>query len=262
MSLWQHRLGGALTAVAVGAAAVGMSVSQGTLITQGECRMVNGANVCVWAETGNDTLVSFGATVPIQSIENAPSDAPMVWPPVPAATIPLPDVARSGSGFDNLTVYWEPHGHPPGAFLAPHFDFHFNAISSADIAAIDCSDLSKPTRLSARYALPDVPVPNMGTLVGLCVPGMGMHSLPASELRSATTFQKTMVFGYYHARPIFLEPMLTRETLLKRRSFTLDVPHVPGQPIAVRAPTRFRADYDRGAQAYRFVFSGLITSRR
>jgi hypothetical protein len=262
MLLWKRSLGGALTAAAIGAVAVGMSVSPGTRIAPGECRTVNGAPVCAWAATSDDTLTSFGITVPIETIQNAPDDAPMAWPPVPAATIPLPDVVRSASGFDNLTLYWEPHGHPPAAFVAPHFDFHFNAISAADVAAIDCSDSTKPSRLSAGYELPDLAIPNMGTLVGVCVPGMGMHSLPASELRATTTFQKTMVFGYYHARPIFLEPMITRETLLQRRSFTLDVPHVPGQPITVRTPTLFRAEYDRGAEMYRFVFSGLVASTR
>lgn len=261
MSLWKRRLGGALAVAAIGAVAVGMARSPAVLVTEGECRPVNGANLCVWAETSADTLTSFGMTVPIQAIQNAPSDAAMVWPPVPVATIPLPDVVKTASGFDNLTVYWEPHGHPPAAFLAPHFDFHFNTIPSADVAAIDCSDLSKPARLSSRYEMPDVAVPNMGTLVGLCVPGMGMHSLPSSDLRSSA-FARTMVFGYYHARPIFLEPMITRAELLRRRSFTLDVPHVPGQPITTRAPTLFRADYDRDTQSYRFIFSGLVTSTR
>ena len=261
MSLWQRRLGGALAATAIAAVAVGMSASPTSRIVQGECRTVNGAQVCVWAETDDDTLNTFGVTVPIQAIENAPADAQMVWPPVPVATIPLPDVARVASGFDNLTLYWEPHGHPPAAFIAPHFDFHFNALSAADVAAIDCSDSSKPARLSARYEMPDVAVPNMGTLVGMCVPGMGMHSLPSSDLRSSS-FAKTMVFGYYHARPIFLEPMITREQLLKRKSFTLAVPRVPGEPITTRAPTLFRADYDRASQSYRFVFSGLVRSTR
>jgi len=260
MSLWQRRLGGALTVSAVGAAAVGMSLSPGMQITQGECQMVHGSKVCVWAETDDDTLTTFGVTIPIQAIENAPADPPMAWPPVPVATIPFPDVARTGSGFDNLTLYWEPHGHPPAAFSTPHFDFHFNAISAAAVGAIDCSDQTKPATLSSRYVMPDVPGP-MGTLVGLCVPGMGMHSMPGSELDN-TSFAKTMVFGYYHARPIFLEPMVSREQLLKRQSFTLYVPSVPGQPITVRPPTEFRAIYDRGTQSYRFTFSGLITSTR
>lgn len=257
--MWQRRLGGALTAVAVGVVAVGMSVPSTPRITQGECRRVYGSSVCVWAETDDDTLTTFGVTIPMQAIENAPSDGPMTWPPVPVATIPFPDVARTGSGFDNLTLYWEPHGHPPAAFSTPHFDFHFNAISVADVAAIDCSDQSKPARLSTRYEMPDVTIPDMGTLVGLCMPGMGMHSMPGSELGNSS-FAKTMVFGYYHARPIFLEPMVSRAQLLKRRSFTLYVPSVPGQPITVRPPTEFRAIYDRGTQSYRFTFSGLVTS--
>jgi len=255
MSLWQRRLGGAIAIAAVGAAAVGMSGSPRTRVTRGECRAVNGAQVCAWAEESNNALRSFGVTVPIQAIQNAPEDGPMVWPPVPAATIPLPEVVRVSTGFDNLTVYWEPHGHPPGPFLAPHFDFHFNSISTADIAAIDCADLAKPSRTAARYELPDVAIPDMGTLIGLCVPGMGMHSLLSSDLHSSTTFLKTMVLGYYHARPIFVEPMITRATLLERRSFTLSVPQVPDEPVGMHAPGGFRADYDRNAQSYRFVFT-------
>jgi hypothetical protein len=234
MSLWQRRLGGALSVAAVGGVALGMSFATSPEITQGECRTMNGANVCVWAESDDDTLNSFGVTIPIAAIENAPVNMPMVWPPVPVATIPFPDVARVASGFDNLTLYWEANGHPPAPFLTPHFDFHFNAISMDDVAAIDCSDQSKPARLSSRYVMPDVTLPEMpgmgGTLVGLCVPGMGMHSMPQSVLSPRTPFEKTMVFGYYHARPIFLEPMVTRAQLLKRRSFTLLVPSVPGHP--------------------------------
>jgi len=89
------------------------------------------------------------------------------------------------------------------------------------------------------------------------VPGMGMHAVPAADLRSATAFEKDMIVGYYHARPIFLEPMISRATLLERRSFSLEVPSVPGAPAGVGAPTAFRAVYDRGAQAYRFAFAGL-----
>ncbi len=186
----------------------------------------------------------------------------MTWPPVADATLPLPDVVRTAAGFDNLTVFWEPHGHPPGPYTAPHFDFHFNAISVPELAAIDCTDSSKPQTLAARYELPDVPVPDMGTLVGLCVPGMGMHALPSSDLHATVPFQKTMVVGYYHARPIFIEPMITREALLAGRAFDLAIPPIRGMGASVRVPTRFRADYDRGTQEYRFVFSGLASATR
>jgi hypothetical protein len=224
---------------------------------QGECRSVNGGDVCVWGEMSGNTLVAFGATVPVQSVENAPAEEPMVWPPVPVATLALPDAVMSASGFENLTMYWEPHGHPPGPYLTPHFDFHFYAIPSADIDAIDCGDSTKPSQLPVAYELPDVSIPEIGNLIGLCVPKMGMHALPGAELNAATLFEKTMIVGYYHGQPIFVEPMITSATLLERRSFALDIPDVPGRPANVRYPTRFQADYDSTTQAYRFVFSDL-----
>jgi len=251
-----------MTAVAVGAVAVGMSRSPGTRITQGECRPVHGADVCAWAEMSGSTLTSFGVTVPMQAIQNAPDEMPMVWPPVAAAIIPLPEIVRTSAGFDVLTIFWEAHGHPPGPFLAPHFDFHFYNISANAVAAIDCADSTKPDRLAARYELPDVPIPDMGTLIGLCVPGMGMHSLLASDLHATTTFQKSMVLGYYHARPIFVEPMITRATLLERRSFSLGMPNVPDEPAGVRPPAGFRAEYDATAQSYRFVFAARAGATR
>jgi hypothetical protein len=226
-------------------------------LVQGECRPVNGADVCAWGETTGDAIVAFGATVPIGAVENAPPDAPMAWPPASAAVIPLPEAVSSATGFKVMTVFWEPHGHPPGPYLVPHFDFHFYTISADELGAIDCADSTKPARLPSAYELPDVSIPQLGTLLGLCVPTMGMHSLPGAELHAATPFQKTMIVGYYGGRPIFVEPMITRAALLERRSFSLDIPDVPDRPTGVRYPTKFVADYDNSAQAYRFAFSSL-----
>ena len=51
--------------------------------------------------------------------------------------------------------------------------------------------------------------------------------------------------------------MITRATLLERQNFALAIPDVPGKPANARYPSKFRADYDSTAQAYRFVFSDL-----
>src|SRR5262245_21392554 len=96
--------------------------------TQGACSDIHKSQVCTWAKMQGETLLEVGATVPVGSIENSPDDTTMVWPPVPVATLDIPEAARQQSGMTNLTVFWEPHGHPTPAFLIPHFDFHFNGI--------------------------------------------------------------------------------------------------------------------------------------
>lgn len=252
--------GGLLAPSTVALLLFGLAACNKQQVVQGECRPVNGADVCTWGETKGGVLVAFGATIPDGVAQNAPATAPMVWPPVADAVIPLPEAVSAGTGFKVMTVYWEPSGHPPGPYLTPHFDFHFYTSSADEVNAIDCADSTKPSQLPAAFELPDVPIPNMGTLVGLCVPRMGMHSLLGSELNGTALFQKTMIVGFYHAQPTFVEPMITRATMLERRSFSLDIPAVPGRPAETRYPTAFRADYDSTAHAYKFVFSGFTAA--
>jgi hypothetical protein len=233
---------------------------------KGECGDLFKAQVCTWAHTQGTAVVDVGATVPLASIENAPAEGgEMHWPPLTDANLKLPESVVAQTGLNHLTVYWEAHGHPPGAYLTPHWDFHFYGLSSADRMAIDCKDLTKPASLAAGYGLPDVPLPpDMGkmigvdTLIGLCVPQMGMHSALASELASTGLFQGTMVVGYYHGKPIFVEPMLTREKLMAKQSFDLPIADVPG--LTGPHPRTFHADYDAQQQQYRFVFSGFAAT--
>jgi hypothetical protein len=224
---------------------------------QGECVDAWDASVCSWVTLdGTGGVVAFGATVPLAAIERAPHDMEMAWPPIASATVRMPAELTAATGVDHLTVYWEPHGHPPGAYLTPHFDFHFYSLSNGTREAIDCTDTAKPAVLPANYAMVDLEVPELGTLVGLCVPEMGMHSLPASELQSEEIFAGTMVIGYYHGAPIFFEPMISRDMLLRRQPFQLPMPAVSGLPEGVRYPQSFRAEYEPETDAYRFIFSG------
>jgi len=227
----------------------------------GGCADALKAQVCTWARTQDSTLVEVGATIPMASIENAPAVDQMVWPPATAAVVDIPASARRQSGFTNLTIYWEAMGHPPGPYMTPHFDFHFNTIANAERSAIDCKDEARPAALADGYALPDIPLPpdmakmtGVPTLVGICVPQMGMHSLLRAEMESKEPFRGSMVIGYYHAKPIFIEPMLTRAMLMEKKSFDLPIPTVPGLGAH---PTKFHAEYDAAKQAYRFTFSGF-----
>lgn len=228
----------------------------------GECAAVYGGQVCSWATESNGQVTEVGLTVPLTSIEGAPAEDMPVWPPQPIAVLNLPADAQAATGLRDVTMYWEAHGHPPGAYLTPHFDFHFNQISEADRMAIDCSDLSKPAALPAAFGLPDVDLPpemaemtGTAMLTGLCVPQMGMHAALQSELESTEPFDGTMVVGYYAGEPIFLEPMISRAMLERKQSFDLGMPEVPG--LMGPQPMSFHAAYDATANAYRFTFSGF-----
>ncbi|HSM60320.1 MAG TPA: hypothetical protein VK849_05960 [Longimicrobiales bacterium] len=221
------------------------------------CGTVMGSEVCTWVETSGDAVVELGASIPMALIEGVPADAPMVWPPAALASIALPAGARAALGLSHLTINWEAHGHPPAPFMAPHFDFHVYSVSQEDVHAVDCSDASKPARLPARYELPDIDVPGMGTLVGLCVPDMGMHAMPAEDVAATGAFEASMVVGYYQGKPIFFEPMVSQAMLMKKADFTLPMPEVGDLPAGVRYPGHFHAEYDAEGRQYRLIFRGF-----
>lgn len=229
---------------------------------KGECGALFTAQVCTWARMRGDSLVDAGAVVPIASIEQAPKDQPMVWPPVADLKLPLPASAMATSGFTQLTVYWEAGGHPPAPFMTPHFDFHFYVVPAGGESAIDCTDHSKPSALPADYSLIDQPLPpdmakmtGTSTLVGLCVPKMGMHALPTADIERKDAFTGDMVIGYYGTKPLFIEPMLSQAKLLEKKSFDLPIPTIPG--LRGNYPRSFHAEFDEKLQSYRFVFSGF-----
>lgn len=221
------------------------------------CTEVLGAQVCTWATLADGAVTELGWDVPLSLIEGVPADAPMTWPPMHLTKLAFPEEVRTATGADHVSIYWEAHGHPPGPFLTPHFDFHVYSVSEDAVGAMDCTDETKPAMLPAGYATPDLTIPELGTLVGLCVPLMGMHALPQADLEQEGLFEATMIVGYYGGSPIFYEPMIAQEYLLQRAGFGLEVPSVDGLPEGVTYPSAFRAEYDEATDSYRMVFSGF-----
>ncbi len=229
----------------------------GIRTVEGDCGSVYDGEVCTWAAVSGDQVIEFGATVPVRAIESAPLDLEMVFPPPAVAVIPLPDEVAQATGFNHLMINWEHHGHPPALFAIPHFDFHFYTVDPAVVNAMDCSDVGKPAQLPAGYVLPDITIPGIGELVGACVPGMGMHSMPADEIDQTEPFGASTIVGYYEGDVIFVEPMISRAKLLAAEGFTLEVPTVTTAGENVRWPSHFEATYDESTQTYRFTYSGF-----
>jgi hypothetical protein len=223
----------------------------------GACQAVFDGNICTWGTMDGDQLIEFGATIPMSTIENAPLEGEFVFPPVPNAIIPLPEEVTRITGFDHLSVYWEVQGHPPALFLTPHFDFHFYTITPDRARWIDCAEVAKPVQLPMGYSLPDVEVPDMGTLIGICVPHMGMHAMRTKEVEETAPFGASMLVGYYDRDLIFLEPMISHAKLAEAKTFSMSVPQLPSASSNVRWPTQYEAVYNPQTREYRFVFSGL-----
>lgn len=223
--------------------------------TQGACEHVFGGEVCTFSREHGPDLIEFGATVPLATVENAPLEGEMVFPPITLARIPLPESVRERTGIDHLGVNWEVHGHPPGPFMTPHFDFHFYTIDGEEVDAIDCTDTEKPDVLPDTYVLPDMQMPDGTTLVGVCVPAMGMHALAEPELNATSLFEASMVVGYYARNRVFIEPMIARDKLLQRADFSLTVPATGAMEPGQAWPSGFHARFDEAGNAWQLVFT-------
>ncbi|MDX1393998.1 MAG: hypothetical protein R3195_06400 [Gemmatimonadota bacterium] len=247
-------IGTTLAALVVSACQGGTSTTEAS----GECGSAWGGEVCTWSVTEGGAVVQVGATIPVASLAAAPPDAPFLWPPATEAALDIPE----GAGMTHMTINWEAMGHPPVTFLVPHFDFHFYLIPEADRLAIDCGDLTKATAVPDGYALVDETLPpelvaitGVETLVGVCVPEMGMHALSTAEAANTEPFDGTIIVGYYGDAPIFIEPMISQAFLLERQSFDLPIPAIPG--LEGSQPTTFRAEYLADSDAFRFSFGGF-----
>ena len=233
--------------------AAGAQPNSATTVAQ-QCGAVFGAKVCTSYKLAAGKVTEFSLHVPIALLDQAPISEPMVWPPKADLVVPFADAVKDQTGFIFSNIYWNPMGHVPQAYMVPHFDFHFYFVPQAQADAIDCKDTSKPSIIPAGYAMPDVDVPGMGTLIGICIPAMGMHAIPAGDLTIKGPWQGSLLVGYYSGKPIFIEPMITKALLMKKQSFSLPIPEIAPTPN-VRYPKLFNAVYDAKLDSYDFTFS-------
>lgn len=232
----------------------GGALAQTGEATEGPCGQAFGAKVCTSYRTQSGKITEISLTAPVAAVEQAPADAPMVWPPKADVSVDFAPAVKEQTGFTFATIYWEPHGHPPAVYTVPHFDVHFYFVPADQVQSVDCKDTTKPRLLPTAYSLPDVDIPQLGKLVGVCVPAMGMHAVPSGDLAPGKHWEGSMLVGYYSGKPTFIEPMITSALLLRKHSFSLKIPEIEPTPN-VRYPKRFRGIYLPGSQTYRFVLS-------
>lgn len=122
------------------------------------------------------------------------------------------------------TLNWNPHGHPPAIWKAPHFDFHFYLATREDIQAIrpgpcgeiiDCEDFKRATKpLPPRY------LPVNYKSVDAAVATMGNHLIDSASPEMADPskgkFTHSFIYGAYDGHIVFYEPMAAHDFLLSR----------------------------------------------
>lgn len=245
------------------AGTLALGQAPGGKLVRGASGTLFGARVSTWARLAPDgSVIAAGATLPLALVEHVPAAKPgmaeMSGPPPGYKPFALnfPAAVRATTFLDHVDVGWVMAGHPP-VYLVPHFDMHFFTISRKAVEAIDCKDMtqSDPAQTAPGY-VPPIP-PNMKA-ADVCVPFMGFHSLPATDLAPGKTFEKTMIAVYYGGKLDAIEPMVTQKTLFKRESFSLPVPALPVIGKATRFPTKFEAVYDKAADAYQLTFSNFV----
>ncbi len=135
-------------------------------------------------------------------------------------------------------------------YQVPHFDLHFYGVPIAAVRAADCSDRTLPTEdaLAPGYVLPP---PDEA-----CVPYMGVHALPVGDLQLQGSFQETLILGYYRGKPTFVEPMISRQLLLSKVSFSRDIPR-PAAASGKPYPRRVHVEYDPRSNSYHIFLAGF-----
>jgi hypothetical protein len=227
-------------------------------IVAGESTVVAGGVVSTWARVNDQgKVIWLGLTIPLSMVENMPE--PGSGPAGAVAALNFPAIVQQTTYFNHVEIQSNLHGHAtnpvyaqPNRYSAPHFDFHFYTLPVANVFAIPPGLFFTPApaeRVPDGWAQPEA----------RSVPQMGRHAGPLSEFTATDTWTATMIAGFLPdaSSMHFIEPMITREFLLRRENFTLPVPLPAVLGSATRYPSEFVAQYDRELDAFHFVFKGF-----
>ena len=169
---------------------------------------------------------------------------------IPEIQFDVPKEAKM-VGIDHITLGWNPKGHEPDPiYTLPHFDLHFYLVSRKDVASVIPGP--DPIIVKPQY----IPKDYVSGVVA--VPFMGVHyvDVTAPEFNKFT-FDKTFIYGFYQGKMTFLEPMFTRDFLLKKPDFTGAVKQPTTFQKAGYYPKSYRISFDSDKKEYMVSLEGL-----
>ena len=187
-------------------------------------------------------ILGVGVVVPVKSFETVPDMDPAFQN---AVGVEMPATVRDKTFIQLLRINWLAAGHGPGPYHAPHFDLHFYRGTMAEVTAITCpaTDPFPANILASGYETPST-----------CVGGMGYHAWPSTDIES-NTFSASIILGYAAQKMVFIEPMITQEVLLSRKSFELAItrPESAGG-AATLFPSHLTVTYAAATDTYEIEF--------
>jgi hypothetical protein len=212
-------------------------------IVNGDTVILGGGIAYTWVEVDNNNPLRVGITLTIDAITN----------PAPGTkSIDFPGVAVN-SIFKHAYFDYAPSGHPPlGIYGTPHFDFHFYMITRSERILI-------PGGMD-RVEIPEVfmpedyiAVPDLGTT---SFAQMGVHYVDSlAEELNGGTFKNTLIYGFYEAEMIFIEPMITIQHLLLHQNEELLIKQPAEYQKTGYYPTSYGVNFDSINNLYKIYLT-------
>lgn len=235
-----------------------------TRIVAGPTKAVDGGVTSSWAKLdASNQVIEAGLTLPLAAIET-PSESTHrsatrhagtrheTGPAGSFLTLDFPEVVQQTAYLNHFELHWNPNGHEPERYAAPHFDFHFYGVPMTEVAQVTAPDpvAPDPSRVPAGYFYAGREA---------CVPQMGVHAVDTAEFApDAAPFRASMILGYYNGKMTFVEPMITRAALLEKQPIEMTIPRPAVLGRVTRYPTHVSITFDSGLNAYRCVFTDFV----
>ncbi|MEO7996581.1 MAG: DUF5602 domain-containing protein [Gemmatimonadaceae bacterium] len=216
--------------------------------------------------TSMGVALSEGALTNLPMTPNAPSPSAAMLQLALPADAPV-------TGYNHVMVDWNPVGHEPDhVYTLPHFDFHFYAVTPAQVMTIMPTDPQYATKAASLPAAAFVPAGYQAAsvLAGIpasaaAVPMMGLHWLDVAspELQpppAGKTFTETFIYGSWDGKFIFLEPMITKaylESLKNTTGMSRNIGTAAQVATPGYYPSSYSIRYDASAKEYRIAMDSL-----
>lgn len=172
-------------------------------------------------------------------------------------TFDLPAEA-SLTPYQQVVVGWNPMGHPPTVYQAPHFDVHFYQISPAAREQISPADPLYSSKLARQPAAALIPANYVMSPGG--VPRMGAHwSDTTAPEQNGQPFTSTFIYGSYDGAFIFAEPMIATSFLATHPTKTSTLKLPAGYATPGRYPTTYTVSFDATSGEYVVALGGFVT---